>query len=147
MKIEYARVEPYTFSHFNRQNSMLNDGYLINSYLNPNSDRISLGLNFWYGARYPIILEYSYTKHGKNIIDNEGNIIRNVGGDALWTKNETDSDVVEFLDGNQEYINNLKVAYTYEFTRGFNLNLIYNLISINDSINHYARLILRFDNF
>ncbi len=147
MKIEYARVEPYTFSHFNRQNSMLNDGYLINSYLNPNSDRISLGLNFWYGARYPISVEYSYTKHGKNIIDDEGNIIRNVGGDALWTKKETDSDVVEFLDGNREFISNIKVTYIYEFIRGFNLNLVYNLISINDSINHYTRLILRFDNF
>lgn len=147
MKIEYARVEPYTFSHFNRQNSMINDGYLISSYLNPNSDRISLGFSFWYGSRYPINLEYSYTKHGKNILDDEGNIIKNVGGDPLWTKRDIDSDVVEFLDGNPEFVNNLKLSYTYEFIRGFNLNLIYNLISINDDINHYTRIILRFDNF
>lgn len=147
MKIEYARVEPYTFSHFNRQNSMLNDGYLISSYLNPNSDRLSIGFDFWYASRYPISFEYSYTKHGKNIIDNEGNIVKNVGGDPYWTKRDIDSDVVEFLDGDQEYVSNLKLTYTYEFIRGFNLNLIYNLISVNDNINHYTRLILRFDNF
>lgn len=147
MKIEYARVEPYTFSHFNRQNSMVNDGYLLSSYLNPNSDRISIGLNYWYGSRYPISLEYSYTKHGKNILDEDGNIIKNVGGDPLWTKRDIDSDIVEFLDGNQEFVSNLKFSYTYEFIRGFNLNLIYNLISLNDTYNHYTRLILRFDNF
>ncbi len=147
LKIEYARVEPYTFSHFNRENSMINDGYLISSYINPNSDRISVGLDYWYGSRYPINIEYSFTRHGRNILDNNGNIVKNVGGDPMFTKRYEDSETVDFLDGSLEEISNLKISYTYEFIRGFTLNILYNLISINSDINHYTRFILKFDNF
>jgi len=110
LKAEYARVEPYTYSHFNRQNAMVNDGYLFSSSLLPNSDRISLGIVWWFSERYPIEFEYSYTRHGENIYDSEGNIIRNVGGDPLFTKLAEDSDVVQFLDGEQQQTSNLKLV-------------------------------------
>ncbi|HRP01091.1 MAG TPA: hypothetical protein PLE30_00415 [Candidatus Kapabacteria bacterium] len=147
LRIEYARVEPYTFSHFNRQNSLINDGYMISSYLNPNSDRISIGVNYWFGSKHPIDIEYSYTRHGKNIIDSLGNIIKNVGGDPYWTKREIDSESVVFLDGDGEFANNLKISYAYEFIRNFTVNVLYNAVSTNSNINHYIRFILKFDNF
>ena len=55
--IEYSRIEPYTYSHFNRQNSMTNDGFLFSTYLMPNSDKYSLFMDWWWGNRYPLELE------------------------------------------------------------------------------------------
>lgn len=147
VKLEYARVEPYTFTHFNRQNSMISDGYMLNSYIHPNSDRISLGFDWWLGERYPISIEYSYTKHGKNIIDADGNVIRNVGGDEFITNRINDSLYVTFLDGDVEYISNIKIAYSYEIMRSLALSAVYNLISNNDNIDNYFRLMVKVNDF
>ena len=58
--IEYARVEPYTFTHFDTLNNYTNDRMLIGTYLNPNSDETSFFMNWWWGNRYPITFRLSY---------------------------------------------------------------------------------------
>jgi hypothetical protein len=83
--IEYTRVEPYTFTNYNPQNANTNDDILFGSMIPPNADRISFLLDYFFGERYPIKFKYSYTRHGNNIYDEEGNLIRNVGGDPRQT--------------------------------------------------------------
>ena len=63
---EYAKVYPYTYSHFNVQNSMTSDGQIITGSLAPNSDELSLFGSLWYGNRYPIQFLISYRRHGAN---------------------------------------------------------------------------------
>ena len=145
--IEYSRVEPFTFSHFNRQNSMVNDGFLFGTSVMPNSDKFSLFLNWWFCERYPLELEISYLRHGRNIYDNDGNIIKNVGGDPLITKEPEHSGEVTFLDGDVLYMTSIDLKTAYELVRGFNLVFNYKVSVSNDFTNQFIRLILRFDEF
>jgi hypothetical protein len=146
--IEYTRVEPFTYSHFNIQNSMTHDSYIIGSYLQPNSDRLSLFGNYWWGSRYPLEFTFTYQKHGKNIYDSDGNLIKNVGGSALQTHSVGDpTEGYKFLDGDVEYLSSLDIKTGYEIVRGYNLQFHYRLYAINSEVNHYVRFIFRFDEF
>lgn len=146
--IEYTRVEPFTFSHFNVQNSMTNDGFLVGSYLQPNSDKLSFFGNIWWGNRFPIEFNISYLRHGKNIYDSQGNLVRNVGGSALQTRRSEDPyDGYFLLDGDAEFITTADVKAGWEIIRGFNIQTSYRLVSLNSDIKHYFRLVFRIDEF
>jgi len=148
IKTEYVRIEPFTYSHFNRFNSMMTDGFLYSSYLYPNSDRITIGLDWWFlGGRYPLEIQYSYTRHGKNIIDEQGNIIKNVGGDPNYTKEYEHPGIVYFLDGDLETTNNLNINYTFELIRQFALSINYNYLNSNELNQHFLRFKLVFEDF
>lgn len=146
--VEYARIEPFTYSHFNVQNSMTHDSYIIGSYMQPNSDRVTLFGNYWWGSRYPLEFAFTYQKHGKNVYDSEGNLIKNVGGSALQTLRPGEaSEGFTFLDGDVEYITSLDIKTGFEIIRGFNFQFQYKLYAINNDLNHYIRIVFRFDEF
>ncbi len=165
--IEYSRVEPYTYTHFNSQNSNTNDSILFSSMLLPNSDRWSLVFQYWFGHRYPIKLSMNYTRHGANIYDSDNNLIFNAGADPLqsirWAE---DSDTIEFLSGDLHKIFSVELSVGLEIIRGFNLYLTYyyqknnnsNILNSNNSYskfnsfytninNNYIRLLFRFSDF
>lgn len=145
---EYARVEPYTYTHFNFQNALTNDSMLFAGSLQPNSDETSFLMQYWYGNRYPIKLRLSYIRHGKNELDSNGKITKNVGGDVYNTINWfRDSGTVTFLDGNREKILTASLEFGYEFTRGFHLAGYYKLRLINDIPEHIFRFGLKFEDF
>jgi len=146
--LEYSRVEPYTFTHFNQQNAATNDSILFSSYILPNSDRWSIFFQYWWGQRYPIKLNISYTRHGNNIYDEEGNLIFNAGGDPLQTTRwGLDSDRVDFLGGDLVKFINAEFTVGYEFIRNFSIHFSYNLKAEKDIFSNYYRLILRFSDF
>jgi hypothetical protein len=127
---------------------MTNDGYIVSSYLQPNSDRWTLFGNYWWGSRYPLEFALSYQRHGNNIYDDEGNLVKNVGGSALQTHSAGDpTEGYIFLDGDAEFVTSMDIKTGYELVRGFNFQIHYRLFAINSDINHYVRLVLRFDEF
>ena len=150
--IEYTRVEPYTFTHYNPQNAAVNDGILFSSYIFPNSDRWTFLTRYWFGHRYPISLNLSYSRHGRNIYDEEGNLILNVGGDPMqnfrWGVDEMR---VNFLDGDLVKTVAANLTVGYEFIRNFSFHFGYNLQFENnkhsDIFSNYFRFILRFADF
>lgn len=145
---EYSRVEPFTFSHFNVQNSMTHDSYIVSSQLQPNSDRFTVFGNYWWGSRYPLEVAVSYRRHGSNVEDGDGNLVKNVGGSALQTHSVGDPIFgYTFLDGDAEFVTSLDVKTGYEFIRGFNFMINYTMYAINSDVNHYVRFVLRFDEF
>ncbi len=120
--LEYARVEPYTFSHFNPQNSYTNDRLLIGSYIMPNSDMFSLIYRFyWLGNRYPWYIRIGYERHGENLYDENGNLIYNVGSDPLQTRRPEDNYYVTFLDGKRLDAAIFELSFAYEIFRNFNV--------------------------
>lgn len=145
---EYSRVEPFTFSHFNVQNSMTHDSYIVSSNLQPNSDKFTFFGNYWWGSRYPLEFSISYQRHGKNVFDDEGNLVKNVGGSALQTHRPGDpTEGYIFLDGDAEFITSMNLKTGYELVRGFNFMFHYTLYAINSELNHYIRIVFRFDEF
>ena len=144
---EYARVEPYTFSHFNVQNSVTNDGRLIGSYLMPNSHSFFSELNYWYGGRYPINLSVRYIESGKNVYDEDGQLILNVGSDPLQTIRYGDATYLNFLDGNKIYSTNISLSSGVEIFRNFNMLFYYNYEVVNSVAENFFRIIIRVNEF
>jgi len=149
--LEYTRVEPYTYTHYNPQNAAVNDGILFSGYNMPNSDRWTLLCQYWWGNRYPIKLNFSYTRHGRNIYDEDGNLLLNVGGDPLqnfrWSDTLRDKERVNFLAGDLVRTFNMDFTVGYEFIRNFSIHFLYNLKHERDIFSNYYRLILRFSDF
>lgn len=149
---EYTRVEPYTYSHFNVQNSITNDGLMFGSIIKPNSDRFLFKTNFWYGERYPLYFDISFTRHGRNELDANGNVIRNVGGDPLRVQNiqNGDSERVKFLDGDLSRILRFDIGGAYEPIRNFNFHFRFyyeNEMNTNGFEDYGMRLTLRIEDF
>jgi len=122
---EYSRVEPYTFSHFNPQNSYTNDQLLLGSFMYPNSDMVSLLYRFyWLGNRYPWIIRLAYERHGENIYDESGTLVKNVGSDPLQSRRSEDGYYAPFLDGNRINSAVIELNFAYEITRNFNIAVL-----------------------
>ncbi|MFH1050587.1 MAG: hypothetical protein V1779_06600 [bacterium] len=146
--IEYARVEPYTFSHFDSVNSYTNDELLIGMGLLPNSDELSLVLKYWwFGSHHPIVLRLSQERHGANEYDAEGNLVKNVGGNPLHTRMPEDSYTVSFLDGNLIKTFRLDAMISYEFIKDFHLEAEYSYRTILDRKTHLIMLKFAFADF
>jgi len=131
--LEYARVEPYTFSHFVSVNSYTNDEMLIGTGLLPNSDELSLVIKYWwFGSHHPIIARISRDRYGSNVYDSDGNLLKNVGGDPLQTKRPEDSDKVSFLGG--DLMNSLRfdLLISYEILKDFHIEANYGFRNIVD---------------
>ncbi len=146
--LEYSRVRPYTYSHFNVQNSITNDQVQLGGFLPPNSDQLAARMRWWYGGRYPVTVEASFRRHGRNIYAADGvTLIKNVGGDVLQARRSEDSEISPFLDGDVERRFALGLAAGWEFIRGFNVHAVYRLDNVNGAAAHNFSLAFAFEDF
>lgn len=146
--IEYTRIEPYMFTHFNNQNNRTNDGKLIGTPLQPNSDELLLFVRAFLFARYPLTFRIGYVRHGANVTDDDGGIVRNVGGDFEVNHSVNDSWIVSFLDGIRNDQFTFDFSYGINFLRNFNLRIFYQFRKSNGqpAINIF-KLVLKFEDF
>ncbi len=144
---EYAVVYPYTFSHFNSQNAVTNDGLQMSGSIPPNSDRLSAMLRWWWGQRYPIVLTVSSLRHGRNMYDSEGALLHNVGGDIHQTRRWEDSENAPFLDGDLEHRFAVELQGGVELVRGFSMRVYYGLMNTNGVQEHEGRVGLFYEHF
>lgn len=153
--VEYARVEPYTFSHFNYQNSYTNDSLLLGSFLLPNSEQYSLLIQYWWGQKFPVKIKVSYTRHGDNIYDPNGNLVKNVGGDPRYALRYPDpqtgfigdSQTVTFLDGKLTNTLSTNISVGYELITNLYLFLNYQFLAVNCVKQNNFRLLLTLNEF
>lgn len=146
--IEYTRVEPYMFTHFNNTNNRTNDGRLIGTYIPPNSDELTFQIKSFALPRYPLTLRLSYLRHGDNIVDSTRKIIRNVGGDFNVNHSATDDYRVKFLDGIRNDL--LTVAFTggFELVRNFNLQFDFEYRKPRSQPSYIiSKIVFRFEDF
>ncbi|HZW38184.1 MAG TPA: hypothetical protein VFF33_02700 [Ignavibacteriaceae bacterium] len=124
LNIEYTKIEPYTFTHRLSRNVYTNFNYnLLGDELKPNSSNIFFGLNLLAAHNVNINFSYFYSIHGANEFDENGNVIRNVGGDIFLSKRIGDSDNIKFLEGEREYSSIYNFGIEYEFYRQIFLQL------------------------
>jgi hypothetical protein len=148
--LEYARVQPYTYSHFNVQNSMTSDGATVTGSLRPNSDEISLSASLFYGHRYPIRLLIAFQRHGANeitSINGRDSIIVNHGANALQARRPWDSEYAPFLGGIIEESMRAQITAGFEIIRGLNLQALYALRSQAGNLTHFIQASIRFEDF
>lgn len=153
--LEYARIEPYTFSHFSPKNNYTNDNLQIGSEIQPNSEQYGMLLQYWYGSRFPIKLAFKYIRHGANEYDSEGKMIKNVGGDARYTRRDPDFQTgfpgdpyeVTFLDGILEKTLSLNLSFGYELINNLYLMASYQYLNTNNKTDNYLRLMILLNEF
>lgn len=125
--LEYAKVEPYTFTHFNPHNTVTNDSVLIAGDLLPNSDRLSAKFQYWWGGRYPIKLDFSYMRHGRNIYRGDS-LYYNAGGNLFDGHRHPQDDYrLDFLSGDVVETFSLNMTAGIELFRGLNFHINYTL--------------------
>jgi capsule assembly protein Wzi len=146
--IEYSKVKPYMFSHFNPQNSMTNDSLLFGGYLMPNSDQWSLLTQWWWGGRYPVKFRIDYMRHGKNIYDENGDLVFNAGSDPFRSnRSDKDNYYAPFLAGDREDLFRVLLQGGVELYRGFNIHGVYQYKNLDENNSHSFRMIFRFEDF
>ena len=126
--VEYARIDPFTFSHRKNWSNYTTYGAPVGYDMQSNSDRWAFQLKSWFTPRTFVRLDVDYTRHGENILDSLGNILEgehpqfpganapvgNVGGDIL----RGDGDDLygnAFLRGNVSHQRRIRLWFSAEW--------------------------------
>lgn len=127
-KIEYLQIRPYTFSHPDLGESLTytNNSFILGANIQPNSTGLNSEITYLFNGVLQIGLRYSHILHGNNYYDENGKIIKNVGGDIFINLNLYDSQVAPLLDGLLETTDNVSVSIQYEILYGIYFNLLFN---------------------
>ena len=158
--LEYAMATPYTYTHFERQNAMTQDGVLFAGNLPPNADELTARVRWFWGGRYPLSLTAAYRRHGRNTFDADGKLLENFGGDVLQTVRRdslfalTDRSTVVFLEGDREDRFTLTLSGGAEIIRQVNIQFLYRFTayaalaaSSAPLPRHFFGVSLRFEDF
>ncbi|MFA7228073.1 MAG: capsule assembly Wzi family protein [Melioribacteraceae bacterium] len=124
--LEYTRIRPYVYSHVSLKNSYTAWDQILGHGIGPNSDeilaRVSWNINEWIRFNF----DYQYIRHGENILDSQGNLSFNAGGDVLVShRTNVDPVRIEFLDGDRINTNIFTVNFKFEPVRQFIFDLTF----------------------
>lgn len=119
INIDYFRIRPYVYTHRFSLNRYVHGGFPMGNPLGPNSDGWTVRLNHLLSGRSSVELYYSRMRKGHNETDEEGNLVRNVGGDIAQGYRFGDSEKAVFLDGNLENTGIAGVLFKYEIFHQF----------------------------
>lgn len=124
-EIEYSQNRPYMFSHpgFDEALTYTNNGYLLGINIQPNSSLFSFRLTYLVNEKIKMNALFEHLLNGKNIYDDDGKLLQNVGGNVFEYHTLYDSPQVSLLEGNVERINSWTFNFEYEFLYGFYFNL------------------------
>ncbi|HYM20935.1 MAG TPA: hypothetical protein VEW28_08020 [Candidatus Kapabacteria bacterium] len=136
LTFEHTRVEPYTYTSANPQNSSSTGGEIIGTAIGPNS------MSFWGMVRWApsskLTLEATgfLVEHGENIYDSTGKLIYNAGGDfELSVTNDADGNRrYTILNGRRVNMLTLQGTVRYELWRGLSLSVS----ALNRSVDYPA---------
>ena len=146
--LEYARVEPFMYTHYNYQNSAVNDSSQFMGYLPPNSDQITLQTRYWWESRYPIKLDFSYYRHGSDVYEGDSLVVE-AGGDIFNPNADNDPWTVEFLGGDLNEIFAVNLDIGAELYSGIHAHFVYRFQkeSINPDPSHFLRFYIEVSDF
>jgi hypothetical protein len=117
--LDYARIFPYVYTHRLHRNVFTHNGFPLGNPVGPNSDTWTMRWNQILSGSFIVNGYARFVRKGHNITDEEGNLIRNVGGDIRQGFRVNDNQSVVFLDGNLEKTGSFGVQAAYEIVRQF----------------------------
>ncbi len=125
--LEYTKIRPYVYSHFDVKNTYSAWGVNLGHPIGPNSDEIFTKLAYNVNDWIRFNMEYRFIRSGENVYDEEGNLIKNVGGD-MFLVHESNPKVIDapFLDGIRINTDVFQAGFRVEPARGFIFDIIYN---------------------
>jgi hypothetical protein len=123
---EYTKIRPYVYSHVDIKNTYTGWGVNLGHPIGPNSDEIFIKTAYNFNNWARISAEYRFIRSGENIYDDNGVLLKNVGGDIYLSHSSDEEDEKAiFLDGIR--INNqiFNIILRIEPIRDFIFELIY----------------------
>ncbi len=118
--LEYTRIEPYVYSHRLAGNQYTHNGDALGLELPPNSDEWYVAMRHWLSADLWMTLEVHRRRHGRNEVDEDGNVLVNHGADIYESlAYQRDSDIAAFLDGPLDESLMFTLGARYEPIRNF----------------------------
>jgi hypothetical protein len=125
--IEYTKIRPYVYTHYDIKNNYTAYGALLGHRIGPNADELMIRANYNFSERLRFSSEYRYTRKENNIYDDNGNLIKNVGGDAALSHGfVVVNQQAPFLDGERVNYNFFSAGLRIEPLRGYIFDVSYN---------------------
>ncbi len=126
-RIEYIQIRPYIFSHPGGYADLTytSNGYLLGTNLQPNSTLLSLKLDYQFTSKISAGIKYENQLHGKNSYDENGNLIKNVGGDVFQNYRYEDPAFSYLLDGIREVKDDITFYCKWELTYGIYFDFVF----------------------
>ena len=117
---EHTRVEPYTYSHFNSQNTFSTSGQILGSAIGPNAMSFWGQLRWTPSEKFSLELDITLIEHGENIYDSTGKLIYNAGANFELSLVNPDDESRTYSILNGRRVNSLILDATlqYELWRG-----------------------------
>ncbi|HEX2868002.1 MAG TPA: hypothetical protein VHO03_13230 [Ignavibacteriales bacterium] len=116
---EYLRVEPYVFTHRITDNNYTNMSYSLASPVQPNSDMYLFEVNYRMTNRLTFSGQFTFSRHGANLMAADGSLIRNYGGDVQFGHRNEDPVKVKFLEGEREYYRSISFSSVFEPVKNY----------------------------
>ena len=124
---EYTRIRPYTYSHISGNDSYTSFGTNLGHRIGPNSDEIFTKLSYNLSESIRVNAEYSFVRSGENLLNEDGTILKNVGGDVFEPHiSLRDSEDAAFLDGVRINSNIFSINVRIEPVRELSFDFYYN---------------------
>jgi capsule assembly protein Wzi len=125
-EFQFIKIDPYVYTHRINDNNFTNSNFGLGSTLQPNSSSTSFNVYYRPHHRVSVNAGYSYTLHGNNSEDLNGNLLTNYGGDILIGHRQEDSEEVYFLNGEIEIFRNYKLESVIEPIKNWIFSLTVN---------------------
>ncbi|RNC83807.1 MAG: hypothetical protein ED557_08525 [Balneola sp.] len=132
VNLEYFRIEPYYYTHIFRFNTYENFNQSLGHDLGPNSDQAMIKIRQWLPKRAWVELALKRIRKGLNVVDENGVLVQDVGGDIF--EPQGGGDVVRFLSGDVHHINEIEVKAQFEPVRAFIINFEFNKSDISKGL-------------
>jgi len=115
LMVEWTHVQPYVFSHdYSIEDTYTSYGAVLGPRIGPNSDSWFIRGDVFPNGRLTLSLRYFIGRHGDDVYDAGGALVKNVGGDIEQGHRPQDPVSVTFLDGIVTKTQDVLVQATYE---------------------------------
>lgn len=132
--LEYTRIRPYVYTHRDLKNTYTAFGVNLGHRIGPNADELMFRANYNLNDRVRLTGEFRFTRKGENIYDENGNLIRNVGGDIFLSHPDiVENKTAKFLDGERINFSHFILGFRIEPVREFYFDFLFNYISSKNS--------------
>lgn len=133
--IQYIKIDPYFYTHHIKSNNYTNYNYNLSNDYQPNSAVLNNNIKITLTEDIELNFRYTYSIHGANVYDDEGQLLINYGGNILDGHRIGDKEYVSFLSGKKEMTNEFEIYGRYEFIKNYFLSFQYLKRDTNNKLN------------
>lgn len=127
--VEYTKIRPYVYTHRNPKNTYTSFGTNLGHRIGPNADELLFRTNYNLNERIRLTGEFRFTRNGRNIYDEYGNLVKNVGGAIFLSHPEiVENKTAKFLDGERINTSYLILGLRIEPIRDFYFDILWNYL-------------------